>query len=164
MGNSPRRGFAFDLIFTLHSNEYNTYKRFFSFQRRSSIGSNRFAFPRAKAFLRRFVQTKQTDPLVVGVKIINLNPNYVHVGHLNGRDVTFLCKTWRLIRQKQTIEMSKIFLNAAVITPKMKSMINEENRNSSEEKDSPAHLTLRRSARTSKDVFSRRYGTHDSSV
>ena len=68
-----------------------SHKRFFAFQRRSSTGATLptwLTYPGSKAYLRRFVRTSKTDSLVDEVEIINVNPNYANVHHLNGWEVT----------------------------------------------------------------------------
>ena len=64
---------------------------FFAFQRRSSTGASLptwMTSPGSKAYLRRFVRTNKSDPLVDKVDIINVNPKYANVRHSNEREVT----------------------------------------------------------------------------
>ena len=67
------------------------HERFFSFQRRSSVGQSLprwLTCPGAKAFLHQFVWTNKTDFLVDEVEVLSVNLNYAHVRHPNGREVT----------------------------------------------------------------------------
>ena len=73
------------------ANNATPYEQFFAFQRRSSTGATLptwLTYPGSKAYLWRFVQTSKTDTLDDGVEIINVNPNYANVRHLNGREVS----------------------------------------------------------------------------
>ena len=67
------------------------HKRFLAFWRRWSTGATLptwLTYPGSKAYLRRFVRSSKSDPLVDKVEIINVNPKYANVRHLNGREVT----------------------------------------------------------------------------
>ena len=66
------------------------HERFFAFQKKSAAGASLptwMTYPNPKAHFRRFVRTGKSDPLVYEVQIINVNPNYANVRHLNGREV-----------------------------------------------------------------------------
>ena len=70
------------------------HERFFTFQRRSSVGKSiptGLIVP-GKALLRRFVRKNKTDPLVDEVDIIDINPTYANIRYPDGRESTVSLK------------------------------------------------------------------------
>ena len=66
------------------------HERFFTFQRRSSVGKSiptGLVVP-GKALLQRFVRKNKTDPLVDEVDILDINPTYANIRYSDGREST----------------------------------------------------------------------------
>ena len=62
--------------------------RFFTFQRRSSVGKSipsGLVVP-GKVLLRRFIWQNKTDPLVDEVDVVDVNPTYAHICYFDGRE------------------------------------------------------------------------------
>ena len=63
------------------------HERFFKFERRSSCGPTWLSSPGA-VLLKRHVRTSKSDPLVDEVELLQANPQYAHIRHLDGRETT----------------------------------------------------------------------------
>ena len=72
------------LLFTTTNG--SPHERFFIFQRRSTTGMSlpSWMTTEFKAFMKRFVRSSKSDPLVDEVEIIYVNPNYAQVRCPNG--------------------------------------------------------------------------------
>ena len=149
------------------------HERFFAFQRRSSTRATLptwLTYPGSKAYLRRFVRTSKIDPLVDEVEIINVNPNYANVRHLNGREVTFSLNDLSPCPSKK----SQDYTDTNETQPSVDAQSNKSTTTATRDNDADAHdddvrapsapVLPRRSAQTSKGVPPLRYGIHDSSV
>ena len=66
------------------------HERFFNFQRRSVSGLTLPSWMTVpgKVYLRRFVRSSKSDPLVDKVELIGINPTYANVRFSNGREAT----------------------------------------------------------------------------
>ena len=48
--------------------------------------------PSSKAYLRRFVRSSKSEPLVDEVEIVHVNPKYANIRNLSGREMTVSLK------------------------------------------------------------------------
>ena len=71
------------------------HERFFNFNRRSHTGVSLpswMTLPGSKAYLRRFVRSSKSEPLVDEVEIVHVNPKYANVRNSSGREMTVSLK------------------------------------------------------------------------
>ena len=127
-------------------------------------------YPKSEAYLRRFVRTSKTDSLVDKVEIINVNPNYANVCHLNGGEVTVSLNDWSPCASEESEDNT----DTNETQPLVDAQSNESTTTAIRDNDVDAHdddvrapsapVLTRRSARTTKGVTPLRYGIHDSSA
>ena len=70
-------------------------ERFFGFQRRSCTGTSLPSWmtsPGSKVYVKRFVRSCKSEPLVEEAEVIHVNPTYANVRYPNGREVTVLLR------------------------------------------------------------------------
>ena len=148
-------------------------KRFFSFQRKSSVVPSLPSWltcPRAKSFLLQFVRTNKTDPLVDKVEVLNVNTNYAHVRHLNGREVTVFLRDFATYPSEANHSNKQDLPERSsddIENDMYDQMPTEENRNRTEGPNAlapPNAVVSRSTARTNKGVLPFQFGIPDSIV
>ena len=142
------------------------HERFFAFQGRSTAGASLptwMTYPNAKASFRRFVRTGKSDPFVDEVDIINVNPNYANVRHLNGREVTVSlqdlapCPSHENFSAEEDEQVAPSNENAPP------SQISSPEEDNPPNKVAPAPVLPRKSLRKNKGMPSFKHGIHDPS-